>query len=97
MLLFMKWMTAFHCDPEGVAEAYVMNLMPTKRRALYRSHLKRCAACRREVEVARDYAKAMLAASYQSIRLTLAMQSVPRLSNRHSGILSEPNVHRTIA
>jgi hypothetical protein len=49
MLRDMEAMTAFHCDADSAAEAYVMNRIPTKERNRFNLHLKRCAYCRLEV------------------------------------------------
>jgi len=62
----MRVMKAFHCDSESVAEEYVIGQMPANERDLFTAHLKRCAACRKEVKNTRSYVAAMRAACQQT-------------------------------
>ena len=55
-------MIAFHCDPEIVAESYVMGSMSESERESFATHLKGCAACERRVLQEREFVNAMRAA-----------------------------------
>jgi anti-sigma factor RsiW len=66
MLLDMDAMTAFHCDADSAAEAYVMNRMPTEERSRFKLHLKRCACCRLKVARIGGFIRAIRAAYGQA-------------------------------
>ncbi len=46
-------------DPEGVAEAYVMDKLPRADRAAFGEHMLTCAGCRQAVEDAERYGTAV--------------------------------------
>lgn len=84
IVLSMKVMTALHCDPKGIAEAYVMDLMSANERDWFTAHLKRCAACKKEVENTRSYVMAMQMACEQTaldgdFKLHKTVASAPNL------------------
>jgi anti-sigma factor RsiW len=79
MLLDIDAMTAFHCDADSAAEAYVMNRMPTKERNRFKLHLKRCACCRLEVAGTAELMRAIRAA-YGQVGAELKPQAASAMS-----------------
>jgi len=55
-------MRAYHCDPEAVADSYVMGSMSENERDSFETYLKGCAACERRVLQEREFVSALRSA-----------------------------------